>query len=142
MNAEKTTQKEQGGSRHRDGNHAHYILVVDDEPRIIQSLVRELSPWAQSQGYSITGVLIGRQALEFVEEHQNEVALVIADIRMPGMSGGDMARELRKRRPNIPIVVLSAYNDVGELNKAEIDSFVRKPWETDHLIGELERALA
>jgi len=118
---------------------------VDDETPIIRSLTREISPWAEANGYSVSGTVIGRTALEFIEEHRDAVDLVIADIRMPGMSGGDMALEIRKLYPDIKIIVLTAYNDTKEIRKAEqagISSFMTKPWDSHKLLHEIEQALA
>mgnify|MGYP006289329135 CR=1 FL=1 len=118
-----------------------YILIVDDEPRIIHSLVRELSEWAASKGLTVTGSVLGKLALEFLEEHGNEVEVVIADIRMPGMSGGDMAQSIRELYPHIKVIVLSAYNDKEELDKARVESVISKPWEKQELIEEIEGAI-
>ncbi len=126
-------------------NDKRYILVVDDETNIIKSLMRELGDWANTEGLTVTGAVIGEEALDFIEEHRNEVELVIADIRMPGMSGGDMALRIKKRYPDIRIIVLTGFNDRNEIKKAEkagICSFMTKPWEMDHLIGEIEKAMS
>jgi CheY-like chemotaxis protein len=121
-----------------------YILVVDDEAQIIRSINRELSDWAEGQNLTVTGTVIGPLALEFIEEHEGEVPLVIADIRMPGMSGGDMALEIKRRYPNIKIIVLTAYNDRSEIDKARtagIHAFMTKPWDRTELIRAIESAL-
>ncbi|MFP4484475.1 MAG: response regulator [Spirochaetota bacterium] len=140
-----TEAQQRAGSEPRNGGRSRYILIVDDETPIIRSLTRELDGWARSNGYSVSGTVIGRLALDFIEEHRNEVDLVIADIRMPGMSGGDMALEIKKRYPDIKIIVLTAYNDTKEIRKAHqagISSFMTKPWDTEHLIHEIEQALS
>ena len=119
-----------------------YILIVDDEPRIVRSLIRELSGWAEDEGYTMEGAVIGIQALEFIRNHVGEVELVISDIRMPGMSGGRMAREIIEQHPDVRVIVLTAYEDTEEINKDEVDSFITKPWDTESLIREIERVLA
>ena len=132
-------------SKAQDGSGRNrYILIVDDETPIIRSLTRELDEWAKANGYSVSGTVIGQLALDFIAEHRGEVDLVIADIRMPGMSGGDMALEIKDRYPDIKIIVLTAYNDTKEIEKARkacISSFMTKPWDTGHLIREIEQAL-
>ncbi len=122
----------------------NYILVVDDEISIIKSLMRELSDWAATVGLCVTGAVIGEEALDIIEEYQERIKVVIADIRMPGMSGGEMAQEIKKRNPNLQIIVLTGYNDKKEIKKAKkagISSFMKKPWERDELIQKIKKAL-
>ncbi len=121
-----------------------YILVVDDEIHIIKSLMRELADWSESVGLSVTGAVIGVEALDVIEEHREKIKVIIADIRMPGMSGGDMALEIRRRYPDIPIIVLTGYNDRKEIKKAKragIEAFLTKPWDGDELIREIEKVV-
>jgi DNA-binding NtrC family response regulator len=121
-----------------------YILIVDDEVNIIRSLVRELTDWARGKNIQISAAVIGKEALQFLQDHRDQVELVIADMRMPGMSGGDMLLEIKEQFPEIMTILLTAYNDRAEIAKAvkaDIFSFIPKPWDADHLIDEIEKAL-
>ncbi len=121
-----------------------YILVVDDETQIVRSLILELSPWAKTKGISITGAVIAQEALHFIENHKDQVKLVIADIRMPGMWGGEMITKIKQRDPHIKVIILTGYDDGKEIMKAReagIISVIYKPWDKDHLLNEMEKAL-
>lgn len=122
-----------------------YILVVDDEVQVIRGIIRELSGWAKQNNIRVTGAVIGREALEFIENHENEIELVIADMRMPGMTGGDMLLTIQDRYPDVATILLTAYTDREELAKAVkagIYAYIPKPWETEELIEEIENAIA
>ena len=78
------------------------ILSVDDEPSILHS--RELL--LQYEGYHVLSAPDGEQALKLFEE--NPVDMVLLDYLMPGMDGGAVAREIKRQRPSIPIIIVSA----------------------------------
>lgn len=136
--------KQHIGSGGKKSENKQYILIVDDETKIIRSLILELSPWAKTKGISITGAVIAQEALHFIENHKDQVKLVVADIRMPGMWGGDMITKIKQRYPHIKIIVLTGYDDGKEImkaGKAGIISVIYKPWDKDHLVNEIEKAL-
>lgn len=141
MNAGKFSAAQSAVARERDAEKDRYIVIVDDEPRIVRSLTRELSAWAKERELTITGMLLGSQAVEFIGDHRDAVEIVIADMRMPGMSGGDMVREIKRLRPFIKVIVLTAYDEIKGIERAGIDSFMTKPWDSNQLIRELERLL-
>jgi two-component system phosphate regulon response regulator OmpR len=77
------------------------VLVVDDEAAIRQVFARVLT----EQGYRVQTASDAKTALSMLEE--SSFAAVISDIRMPGMSGIDLARELRARKLDVPVVVVT-----------------------------------
>src|SRR5581483_7021532 len=79
------------------------VLCVDDER--IGLRVRKIM--LETRGFNVLTASDGRQGLAIFE--QNQVDLVVLDYFMPDMNGGDVAAELRRRRPNVPIIFLSAY---------------------------------
>jgi CheY-like chemotaxis protein len=84
------------------GDGARRILSVDDEPGILQS--RELL--LQFEGYEVLSAADGEEALRLFEE--NPVDMVLLDYLMPGMDGEAVAREIKSKRPSIPIIIVSA----------------------------------
>jgi len=71
--------------------------------------------------------------------------LVITDVKMPGMSGIDVLRQLRQRKVDLPVIVISAYADVApavEAMKLGAEDFLGKPFSRDHLLVVVEKALS
>ncbi|MBX9928752.1 MAG: response regulator [Gemmatimonadaceae bacterium] len=81
-------------------------LVVDDEPRLRQALARVL----EKDGYVTHQAASGAEALAVMQEQS--IALVLSDLRMPGMDGTQLLRELRARYPDVAVVMISAVDDV------------------------------
>jgi len=108
----------------------HGILAVDDEPRIVQLLRRELG-----REYKVFTATAGSEALEILEAE--DITLVIADQRMPEMSGSELMEKVVERRPDIIRILLTGYTDLNALvdavNRGQIYYYVTKPWEPDEL---------
>ena len=106
------------------------ILVVDDNADIRELLEILLT----SEGYDVTLASSGEQALQLLHP---ELDLVILDIMMPELDGFSAAREIRKFRPNLPIILLSARGE--EYDKIHgfelgIDDYVVKPFSPKELM--------
>ncbi len=80
-----------------------FILCVDDEELGLQIRKAVL----ERAGYSVRTAVNGREGLDAFSSEP--VDLVILDYSMPGMHGGDVALEMRRVRPQVPIILLSAY---------------------------------
>ena len=111
------------------------VMVVDDEP-IIRLGLRTLIDWENS-GFTLVGEAAdGEEALLFMSEQQ--VDLLVTDIRMPRMDGLDLIREARRRTDDIGIVVLSCLDDfsyVKEAMKLGAFDYILKPtMEPDELL--------
>ena len=96
-----------------------YILVVDDEPDV-ESLFRQqfrrdlragrfLMEFARSAPAALQRV---------VEIREPSLILILSDINMPGMSGLEMLPEVRARRPDVPVILITAYGDAETRKKA------------------------
>ena len=83
------------------------VLVVDDEQEILKMLRRHL----ELEGYEVHGVAVPEQALERMREHLYNI--VITDIRMPGMSGFQLIREMKAIHPLANILVITGYPSVS-----------------------------
>lgn len=120
------------------------LVFVDDEPHILSVLRRELHEWAEGRGLAIEGFTSAAAALESIASSPGNVALIVSDLRMPGMKGSDFLIAVNERWPGIPTILLSGYSEAEELMKAVragIRGFVLKPWDPDYLRCELEKAL-
>jgi two-component system response regulator HydG len=84
-------------------NASNRILIVDDEAGLRTSLAANL----ELEGYQVVEAGDGSHALSLVREGAFD--LVITDVRMPGMSGVDLFREIRKVRPELPVVLMTAF---------------------------------
>jgi len=79
------------------------VLVVDDE-RDICTLVATV---LQMNGYAVITAASGEEALAVFAEHDSEIDFLVSDIRMPGMTGPELAERLLMRRPDLPVVFMS-----------------------------------
>ena len=79
------------------------VLVVDDDPAVRKSIDRVLS----SKGYAVITAENGEEALRKLNEEKYD--LVYTDIRMPGMSGLEVAEQVKARRPWTPVVIITGY---------------------------------
>jgi two-component system, response regulator PdtaR len=94
------------------------LVVVDDDTQ----LAEELAGLFTDVGYEVTGVAnTAKQGIDLVEKTMPDV--VVMDVRMPGMSGTEAAHVLRLQHPEVPVVLLSAYDDEG-IVKAAADANV------------------
>ena len=116
------------------------VLLVDDEPFIVQGLMVFID-WEQ-EGYEIVYTAAdGAEALTYLKEHK--VDLVIADIKMPVMSGLELLETIR--RENISdayFIILSGYSDFSYAQQAiryECMEYILKPVEKEELLGVLRR---
>jgi DNA-binding NarL/FixJ family response regulator len=110
------------------------LLVVDDEP----NLLRAVAACLKTEDYEVSTARSGQEALLQLAESVPD--LIISDIRMPGMDGYKLARQLRgsPRTALVPIVFLTAKDETAdriEGFRAGIDAYLTKPFEPDELIA-------
>jgi DNA-binding NarL/FixJ family response regulator len=110
------------------------LLVVDDEP----NLLRAVAACLKAEAYEVSTARSGHEALMQLAEMVPD--LIISDIRMPGMDGFKLARQLRgaPRTALVPIVFLTAKDETAdriEGFRAGVDAYLTKPFEPDELIA-------
>ena len=113
------------------------ILAVEDDHRILDAVCLAL----EDEGYSVTGVASAEAALERFDADRFD--LVLLDVMLPGMSGFDACRELR-RRSDVPIVMLTARADTHDVVaglESGADDYVTKPFEVKELAARLRALL-
>jgi two-component system response regulator MprA len=84
------------------------VLVVDDDPQLREALTRAL----ELDGYRVTTASNGVKALEAVTAQRPDV--MVLDVMMPYVGGLDVCRTLRSRKDKLPILVLTARDEVGD----------------------------
>jgi thioredoxin reductase (NADPH) len=111
------------------------ILAVDDEPAVLAAVARDLRR-GFGERYRIMRVSSGAEALELLAQilrRGEQVALLIADQRMPGMAGTDYLVRARQLVPEAKRVLLTAYADteaaIAAINEVALDYYLLKPWD-------------
>jgi two-component system response regulator HupR/HoxA len=126
------------GARPEAGSHSYGILIVDDEPAILESL--ELTLGSDYRVYTVTS---GEEGLEILE--REDVALIISDQVLPSMSGVEFLEKAIERNPQAIRMMLTGYADIRSLaraiNEGRIYRFIPKPWEPDEVRLNVKRAL-
>lgn len=112
------------------------ILVVDDE-EIIRDVIS--SKIQKSLGYEVVEAGNGVEALRHVEEAIPD--LIVTDIKMPEMTGIELLGEIRKRRLNVPVIILTGYGTMEDAISAirlGAKSFIKKPFDINEVISLIE----
>jgi thioredoxin reductase (NADPH) len=111
------------------------ILAVDDEPAVLAAVARDLRR-GFGEHYRIMRATSGAEALALLAELRkrgDQIALLIADQRMPGMAGTEYLVEARKLVPDAKRVLLTAYADteaaIAAINDVALDYYLLKPWD-------------
>jgi DNA-binding response OmpR family regulator len=114
------------------------ILVIEDEPAIGDFLERGL----EAEGYSVTSVSGGEEG-ETIARTQ-DVALVLLDVRLPGRDGFSVLEGIRREKPDLPVVMLTARDQVHDkvegLDRGATD-YVTKPFSFEELVARIRAHL-
>jgi two-component system response regulator AtoC len=114
------------------------VLVIDDDPGVRDYMEALVS----RQGYEVLAVADGEQALQSLETTQPD--LITLDVVLPGMDGLETLSELKKRLPDIPVVMLSGHGqarNIVEAMRLGASDFLRKPFEVEELELAFQKAL-
>jgi DNA-binding response OmpR family regulator len=114
------------------------ILVVEDD-LAVQKALRRLF---ESEDYAVELTTDGKAGLEAF--HSSPPSAVVLDLRLPGLPGHDLCREIKKKAPSMPVVVLSAKTDVADkvlLLELGADDYVTKPFSPRELLARVRAAV-
>ena len=111
------------------------IVTVDDDPLVSQAISRDLRAYYGSD-YRVVGVTSGAEALDVLTQlalRARPVALVLADQRMPRMTGIEVLEQAREHAPGAKLLLLTAYADtdvaIRAINDIGLDYYLLKPWD-------------
>ncbi|HEX9052958.1 MAG TPA: response regulator [Anaeromyxobacter sp.] len=127
-------------STHRSGA-GRSVLVVEDDPAVLRVAARAL----EADGYRVLATADPERALREVAEGRTRFDLVVTDVAMPRLGGKELAAEIHRATPRIPIVFMTGHADERLLREgllAEGVILVRKPFEPAALLQAVSRALA
>lgn len=119
-------------------NTAKKILIIDDEKHIAEAIKLNL----RMLGHDVLHAINGLEGLKFYSEYQPH--LVIVDLMMPEIDGFGVITEIRKRDAKIPILVISAKEQVKEKIKClslGVDDYLSKPFDLDEFLLRVDRLL-
>ena len=118
-------------------NNGATILIAEDEPTLLELLRKVLN----SAGYEVLTAPDGKKALKIAERHPGKIDLLLSDVVMPEMSGVELAKALKAKRPESRIILTSAYSQ-GMLVMDSDWVFIPKPYFPLRLLEEVGKALS
>ncbi|MGD8881544.1 MAG: response regulator [Desulfobacterales bacterium] len=118
---------------------AERILVIDDELdmlMLLRMIIEENTAWEVETTNNPS------EGLKMVME--NDYNLVIADLKMPGMDGMEVFEELKEMKPDIPVIIITAYGSLeiaAEARHKGVADFITKPFRKDTILFTMDRVL-
>ena len=102
------------------------ILIAEDEPMVRSIMARTL----RECGYSVLEASDGHEALKLLEAETRRLSLIVTDVVMPDMGGREMALQIAKRRPDVPVLFTSGYTGLDVVHRGLLEEgreFLQKP---------------
>jgi len=116
------------------------VLVAEDEPGVRSPVRRILA----AHGYRVLEAEDGAAALRIAEGHEGAIDLLLTDVVMPGMNGGELAHRMRSVRTGIRVVFMSGYSSEAVATHGVLSpgaGFLQKPFTIEELVDRLRDAL-
>ncbi len=114
------------------------ILIIEDDPQMRQGLEEIFS----GEGYSVSTAISGREALNLLEKEEFDI--VLADVVMPHVGGLDVLKEVQKKWPSMPVVMVTAFatvKDAVTAMKEGASEYISKPFKIDEVQTAVRRVL-
>jgi two-component system cell cycle sensor histidine kinase/response regulator CckA len=118
------------------GSSPETILLVEDEPAVRQLFAAALT----RAGYRVHQARNGQEAVKLFDEHGPEIDLLLTDMRMPFMSGAELAQQLCARSQRLRLICISGYP--GALEQELSTDYLAKPFSRDDLLRKVREVLA
>ncbi len=115
------------------------LMIVDDEPIVRKSL----SDWLKEEGFDILTAEDGYKAIELIEKEK--VHCVILDLKMPGIDGIQVLKEIKAKRPETKVIMITAYGTIQnavEAMKIGATDYITKPFDPEDIVESIKRALS
>jgi DNA-binding NtrC family response regulator len=136
--ASDASEAEPSGGESQAGERRGLILVVEDNKDVGEFA----SQLIEDFGYRTCWVPTAAAALEYLHNDPGSVSAVFSDVVMPGMSGVELATELRIRMPSLPVILTSGYSHVLAEEGSHGFTLIHKPYSADTVARALDAALA
>jgi CheY-like chemotaxis protein len=118
------------------------VLVVDDEPDVEMLFRQQFRRELRAERFTMIFAQSGMAALQSIDEAGNEpLILILSDINMPGMTGLELLPRAKAARPDVPIIMITAYGDAETKRRAlenGADGLLTKPIDFGLLRNEIE----
>ena len=114
------------------------ILIVDDEPNYLVVLTELL----REEGYDVFTAQCGEEGLKIVEEV--DLGLVITDMRMPGLGGLALLKEIKSHNKDLPVIMMAVFGEKGkvlDVLQAGANNFFVKPFNSDTLLSAIKKLI-
>lgn len=116
------------------------VLVVDDEDTVLDVCEEML----EKMGCRVFVAKSGREAVELYKKHKDEIDIIILDMIMPGISGGEVYDKMKEVNPNIKVLLWSGYSINGmaaEILERGCDDFIQKPFTIEELSRKIREVM-
>lgn len=120
------------------------VMVVDDEADVRMLFEQRFRKEVRAGLIEFYFALSGQEALDFLETHEEDL-LILSDINMPGMNGLDLLARIKTDRPDLPVVMITAYGDPETRRRAKelgAHGLLTKPVDFAALREEIDRRLS
>lgn len=118
---------------------APFVLLVDDEPPFVETMTKRLT----KRNLRVIGALNGEEALEKLAKDHNNLDVLILDVKMPGMDGIEVLKEIKKTYPLLEVIMLTGHATVESaidgLKSGAFD-YLMKPCDLEQLLLKVEKA--
>jgi DNA-binding NtrC family response regulator len=114
------------------------VLLVDDETDFVETMAKRLT----KRDLNVSKAASGEEALEVLARH-SEIEVVVLDVKMPGMDGGETLREIKRLYPLVEVIMLTGHATVRsgiEGMKLGAADYLSKPCDIEHLIAKVDEA--
>jgi CheY-like chemotaxis protein len=121
------------------------ILIVDDEPDVAELFRQRFRREVRRGQYALHFAASGEEGLRRLDEIGPGLIVILSDINMPGMDGLALLGEIKRRRPELPVVIVTAYGDDQRRRRATelgAAAFLPKPVDFDELKRRLDELVA
>jgi DNA-binding NtrC family response regulator len=116
------------------------VLVIDDDAGMLRALTKALN----GEGLVVAGASDSARAIEYLMSGNWRFDVIITDLRMPGLDGIEVLDLVKSSRPNIPVIIITAYGTrEAQAAAAELGAaaYLEKPVATEELLSAIRRAL-
>ncbi len=116
------------------------ILYVDDDQSVLKSIILLL----KSHGIVVSGYSDPVAVLDVLRDESADYKILVTDYNMPGLSGLEFAMQVRKLRPELPVVIISGFIDdelTAHAREAGVTALMEKPFSTKHFLELLSQAI-